>query len=73
MSNQFKATAKDVELKKDAERKKDVGAKIESAYGDLTGDRGRQMKGKTKQVPAWAAHGLRETAAAGSARQHGEP
>ena len=42
MSNKSKATAKDAE------------GKLESAYGDLTGDTGHQVKGKAKQVQASA-------------------
>ncbi len=42
MSNKFDAAAKDAE------------GKLESAYGDLTGDTGRQIKGKAKQVQASA-------------------
>jgi len=42
MSNKIKATAKDAE------------GKLESAYGDLTGDTGHQIKGKAKQVHAKA-------------------
>jgi uncharacterized protein YjbJ (UPF0337 family) len=42
MSNKIKATAKDAE------------GKLESAYGDLTGDTGHQIKGKAKQVQATA-------------------
>jgi uncharacterized protein YjbJ (UPF0337 family) len=37
MANQAKAAAKDAE------------GKLESAYGDITGDAGRQIKGKAKQ------------------------
>jgi len=40
--NNVKATAKDAE------------GKLESAYGDVTGDTGRQIKGKAKQVQASA-------------------
>ena len=40
--NKVKATAKDAE------------GKLESAYGDITGDAGRQIKGKAKQVQASA-------------------
>jgi uncharacterized protein YjbJ (UPF0337 family) len=29
---------------------KDTEGKVESAYGDLTGDKGRQIKGAAKQV-----------------------
>lgn len=42
MSNKFDAAAKDAE------------GKLESAYGDLTGDTGHQIKGKAKQVQASA-------------------
>jgi uncharacterized protein YjbJ (UPF0337 family) len=42
MANKIKATAKDAE------------GKLESAYGDLTGDTGHQIKGKAKQVHAAA-------------------
>jgi uncharacterized protein YjbJ (UPF0337 family) len=42
MSNRIDATAKDAE------------GKLESAYGDLTGDTGHQLKGKAKQVQASA-------------------
>lgn len=42
MSNNVNATAKDAE------------GKLESAYGELTGDRGHQIKGKAKQVQASA-------------------
>jgi uncharacterized protein YjbJ (UPF0337 family) len=42
MSNKLDATAKDAE------------GKLESAYGDLTGDTGHQIKGKAKQVQASA-------------------
>jgi uncharacterized protein YjbJ (UPF0337 family) len=42
MSNKAKATAKDVE------------GKLESAYGDLTDDKGHQLKGKVKQGQASA-------------------
>jgi uncharacterized protein YjbJ (UPF0337 family) len=38
MSNRIDAAAKDAE------------GKLESAYGDLTGDTGHQIKGKSKQV-----------------------
>ncbi len=44
MSNKSKATAKDAE------------GKLESAYGELTGDLGHQVKGKAKQVQASAMH-----------------
>jgi uncharacterized protein YjbJ (UPF0337 family) len=40
MPNKFKANAKDAE------------GKLESAYGDLTGDTGHQIKGKAKQAQA---------------------
>jgi uncharacterized protein YjbJ (UPF0337 family) len=33
---------------------KDAEGKLESAYGDLTGDTGHQIKGKAKQVQASA-------------------
>jgi uncharacterized protein YjbJ (UPF0337 family) len=33
---------------------KDAEGKLESAYGDLTGDKGHQIKGKAKQVQASA-------------------
>jgi uncharacterized protein YjbJ (UPF0337 family) len=33
---------------------KDAEGKLESAYGDLTGDKGHQVKGKAKQVQASA-------------------
>ena len=42
MSNKLDAAAKDAE------------GKLESAYGDLTGDKGNQIKGKAKQVQASA-------------------
>lgn len=42
MSNRADAAAKDVE------------GKLESAYGELTGDTGHQIKGKAKQVQASA-------------------
>jgi uncharacterized protein YjbJ (UPF0337 family) len=42
MSNRMDATAKDAE------------GKLESAYGELTGDTGHQIKGKAKQVQASA-------------------
>jgi len=42
MSDKAKATAKDVE------------GKLESAYGDLTDDKGHQLKGKAKQAQASA-------------------
>ena len=42
MSNKSKAIAKDAE------------GKLESTYGELTGDRGHQIKGKAKQVQASA-------------------
>jgi uncharacterized protein YjbJ (UPF0337 family) len=42
MSNRIDAAAKDAE------------GKLESAYGDLTGDTGHQIKGKAKQVQASA-------------------
>jgi uncharacterized protein YjbJ (UPF0337 family) len=38
MSNRVDATAKDAE------------GRLESAYGELTGDKGHQIKGKAKQV-----------------------
>lgn len=38
MANKVKAAAKDTE------------GKLESAYGDLSGDKGRQIKGKAKQL-----------------------
>jgi uncharacterized protein YjbJ (UPF0337 family) len=53
MSNKAKATAKDAE------------GKLESAYGDLTDDKGHQLKGKAKQVQASAmntAEDIKETA-----------
>ena len=53
MSNKAKATAKDAE------------GKLESAYGDLTDDKGHQIKGKAKQVQASAmnaAEDIKETA-----------
>jgi uncharacterized protein YjbJ (UPF0337 family) len=53
MSNKSKATAKDVE------------GKLESAYGELTGDEGHQIKGKAKQMQASAmnaAENLKEGA-----------
>lgn len=55
MSNTSKANAKDAE------------GKLESAYGDLTGDTGHQIKGKAKQVQASAmnaAENLKEGAKA---------
>lgn len=42
MSKKFDAAAKDAE------------GKLESAYGELTGDTGHQIKGKAKQVQASA-------------------
>lgn len=33
---------------------KDVEGRLEAAFGDLTGDRGHQIKGKAKQVQASA-------------------
>ena len=33
---------------------KDVEGKLESAYGELTGDTGHQIKGKAKQIQASA-------------------
>ncbi len=42
MSNRMDAAAKDAE------------GKLESAYGELTGDAGHQIKGKAKQVQASA-------------------
>jgi uncharacterized protein YjbJ (UPF0337 family) len=42
MSNKIDAAAKDAE------------GKLESAYGDLTGDTGHQIKGKAKQIQASA-------------------
>lgn len=42
MSNKLDAAAKDAE------------GKLESAYGELTGDTGHQIKGKAKQVQASA-------------------
>lgn len=42
MSNKMDAAAKDAE------------GKLESAYGELTGDAGHQIKGKAKQVQASA-------------------
>jgi uncharacterized protein YjbJ (UPF0337 family) len=42
MSDKAKATAKDAE------------GKLESAYGDLTDDKGHQLKGKAKQAQASA-------------------
>ena len=42
MSNKIDATAKDAE------------GRLESAYGELTGDTGHQIKGKAKQVQASA-------------------
>ena len=44
MSNKIKATAKDAE------------GKLESAYGDLTGDTGHKIKGEAKQMQAKAMH-----------------
>ncbi|WP_233129937.1 CsbD family protein [Synechococcus sp. 1G10] len=44
MSNKFDAAAKDAE------------GKLESAYGELTGDTGHQIKGKAKQVQASAVN-----------------
>lgn len=44
MTNKEKATAKDME------------GKLESAYGDLTNDKGHQLKGKAKQAQASAMH-----------------
>ncbi|MCP9800603.1 CsbD family protein [Synechococcus sp. RedBA-s] len=44
MSNNLDASAKDAE------------GKLESAYGELTGDAGHQIKGKAKQVQASAMH-----------------
>lgn len=42
MSNKIDAAAKDAE------------GKLESAYGDVTGDTGHQIKGKAKQIQASA-------------------
>ena len=42
MTNTFKATAKDAE------------GKLEAADGEITGDRGHQIKGQAKQVQAAA-------------------
>ena len=42
MSNKVDAAAKDAE------------GKLESALGDLTGDKGKQIKGKAKQIQASA-------------------
>lgn len=42
MSDQFKSTAKDAE------------GKLGSAYGEITGDKGHQIKGKAKQMQASA-------------------
>ena len=42
MSDRLKATAKDAE------------GKLESAYGEITGDKGHQIKGKAKQMQASA-------------------
>jgi uncharacterized protein YjbJ (UPF0337 family) len=42
MSNRFDAAAKEAE------------GKLESAYGEITGDTGHQIKGKAKQVQASA-------------------
>jgi uncharacterized protein YjbJ (UPF0337 family) len=56
MSNKSKAVAKDVE------------GKMKSAYGEITGDMGHQIKGKAKQVHASAmnaAEELKEGAKAG--------
>jgi uncharacterized protein YjbJ (UPF0337 family) len=53
MSDKAKATAKDVE------------GKLESAYGDLTDDKGHQLKGKAKQAQASAMNAeaeIKETA-----------
>jgi uncharacterized protein YjbJ (UPF0337 family) len=55
MSDKAKAKAKDVE------------GKLESAYGELTDDKGHQLKGKAKQVEASAmnaAEDLKEGAKA---------
>jgi uncharacterized protein YjbJ (UPF0337 family) len=55
MSNKEKATAKEVE------------GKLESAYGELTGDKGHQLKGKAKQAQGSAMHaaeGIKEGAEA---------
>jgi uncharacterized protein YjbJ (UPF0337 family) len=48
MSNKSKATAKDAE------------GKLESAYGEITGDIGHQIKGKAKQVQASAMDAAEE-------------
>ncbi len=48
MSNRLDATAKDAE------------GKLESAYGELTGDTGHQIKGKAKQVQASGMHALED-------------
>jgi uncharacterized protein YjbJ (UPF0337 family) len=48
MSNKSKATAKDAE------------GKLESAYGEITGDIGHQIKGKAKQVQASAMNAAEE-------------
>ncbi len=48
MSNKSKASAKDAE------------GKLESAYGELTGDTGHQIKGKAKQVQASAMNATAE-------------
>ena len=50
ISNQAKATAKDVE------------GKLESAYGDLTDDKGHQLKGKAKQAQASAMNAAEDMA-----------
>ncbi|MCP9882025.1 CsbD family protein [Cyanobium sp. Alchichica 3B3-8F6] len=42
MSNKSRATAKDAE------------GKLESAYGEMTGDMGHQIRGKAKQVQSSA-------------------
>jgi uncharacterized protein YjbJ (UPF0337 family) len=48
MSNKVDATAKDAE------------GRLESAYGELTGDTGHQIKGKAKQVQASAMNAAEE-------------
>ena len=48
MSNKVDAAAKDAE------------GKLESAYGEITGDTGHQVKGKAKQVQASAMNAVED-------------
>jgi uncharacterized protein YjbJ (UPF0337 family) len=57
MSNKSEATAKDAE------------GKLESAYGEMTGDLGHQIKGKAKQVQASAMNAAEELKEAAKAVQ----